>query len=529
MNKSGLVTRLAIVIIFTAVAVGFITAQLFYRITYLNEQQLSQQHINQLHKTVSATASIASYVEDEELVSEVLNGLISNDIIEGVAIETEKVSISSSDYQTNKHTLAFDLFSPFEKQRKVGTLSVTPNLAYIKSKADQISFTNVIALTFEASIVTFITVTITVFAVTRPIIAITRSLHRAVPGTSERIKQPLYHQESELGTLVDDVNKLLDKTEQQLVNERKLRNEVELLENRFRMLFENTVTPIILIEKQGNILLYNEAFVTLINKLNVPLKKSYGPYIKQLFADQKLLVQTVQNAFSNGETATGEFQLLSEDKESVLWVQAVINATVSKDYKEYIQINLHDISKRKRQIALLDHKAKHDQLTQLLNRHAAEQRIQALIDRNIPFALVLMDLNEFKPVNDIYGHNAGDEILIHVSGQLIKVLSKGDILSRWGGDEFVIILPNANKQEVTKTCEGLNNRINKPYYLREYGKSIAVSGCMGITFYPQEQLTLRGLIKNADKAMYGAKERRNSRADTYLQFLDDTKSPIGSV
>ena len=81
MNKSGLVIRLAVVIVFTAVIVGLITTQVFYRFTFLNEQNLGEQSINQLFNTVSPTASIASYLNDKGLAEEVVNGLISNDIV----------------------------------------------------------------------------------------------------------------------------------------------------------------------------------------------------------------------------------------------------------------------------------------------------------------------------------------------------------------------------------------------------------------------------------------------------------------
>jgi len=95
-------------------------------------------------------------------------------------------------------------------------------------------------------------------------IVVAKSLHILKPGTDERLAIPIFHTRSELGNLVMDVNKLLEKTESQFGQERKLRTEIETLEKRFRMLFENSLSPIVLIEPTGNILLFNKSFEKII-------------------------------------------------------------------------------------------------------------------------------------------------------------------------------------------------------------------------------------------------------------------------
>ncbi|MDP2560675.1 sensor domain-containing diguanylate cyclase [Psychrobium sp. 1_MG-2023] len=520
MNKSGLVLRLAIVIIFTAAAVGLISTQLFYSINYKNNLADGYQSIEQLHKTVSATASIATYLEDSELANEVINGLTSNDIINGAAINTSKLNISSKGYTDNENVVSFRLFSPFEQDREVGRLSIMPNLTHIRDQADAISFDNAVALTIEVTIISIITILVAFFVITRPILGIGKSLHNTVPGTDQRIKTPENHQQSELGVLVNDINKLLEKTEEQFFNERSLRNEVEVLENRFRMLFENATNPIALVESSGNILLYNQSFRELLTKLGLPLKKSYGPYLQDLFADKKLLALTVKSAFSNEEVATGEFELKAKNSDKSFWVQAVITATVSKDFKEYNQVTLHDISKRKQQIDRLSHKANYDKLTQLFNRQAAEYQLTQLINDGTPFAIILLDLNGFKPINDIYGHDAGDEILTHVASQIVKSLRKEDIASRWGGDEFVVVLPNVTSNEDIKgICKKLKQHIEKQHYLSNANKSVSVGASMGVAAFPDDQTTLEALIRSADQAMYRAKTKKS--AEHYVSFSDE--------
>tara|TARA_R110001583_G_scaffold10782_7_gene49592 strand:+ start:22310 stop:23902 length:1593 start_codon:yes stop_codon:yes gene_type:complete len=520
MNKSGLVIRLAVVIAFTAIIVGLITTQLFYRFTFLNEEALGKQSINQLYNTVSPTASIASYLGDEELAKEVVNGLTSNDIITSAAIKTDKLMVLSDTYQQSSDTIEFVLYSPFQKERRVGLLYVEANESYLRAKADNISATNTFVVAIEALIITIISILVTYSVITRPILSIGKALHSIRPGTSERINKPRSHQESEIGQLADDVNDLLAKAEQQMLKEKNLRGEVKILESRFRMLFENATSAIALVEPKGDILLYNDNFEKLIEKLKLPLKKNYGHYLQDLFVVKKELHEQIQIAFANNESATAELELISYQDESI-WVQVVVTLLITDDLQESYQITLHDISKRKYQISLLDQKANYDGLTNLLNRQAAEQHLNKLIINGQPFALIMMDLNDFKPINDVFGHDAGDELLIHVSSQLLKSLRKADVLSRWGGDEFVIILPSTTKDDVINICAKLASKLSKPHHLSQYDKSVSVTASMGVSFYPDDQMELLELIRAADKAMYYVKKEQSINNKLYLAFTSD--------
>ena len=527
MNKSGLVIRLAIVITFTAVIVGLITTQIFHRFTFLQEQTLGEQNIKQLFNTVSPTASIASYLNDEELAKEVVNGLISHDLVTDAAIKSDAILIKSDNYQESSTVLEFTLFSPFQQERSVGTLFIKVNENYLKEKANKISNTNTFVVALEASIITIISILVTYFVITRPILSIGKALHSISPGTEQRIEKPSSHQHSEIGQLADDVNDLLAKAEQQMLREKKLRNELQILESRFRMLFENATSAIVLVEPQGDILLYNETFERLVDKLALPLKKNYGNYLQDLFIHKKELHEQVKIAFANNESATAELELTSTSDENI-WVQVVVTPLVTDDFQENYQITLHDISKRKKQISLLDQKANYDALTNLLNRHAAENHLNKLTATKVPFALIMMDLNDFKPINDVFGHDVGDELLIHVASQLMKSLRKADILSRWGGDEFVIVLPHASKEEVEAICDKLITQLSKPLHLTQHNKSVFVTASMGVSFYPDDQTDLLELIKLADKAMYHVKRSRVTDKALYMTFSTDAFNTSGS-
>jgi diguanylate cyclase (GGDEF)-like protein/PAS domain S-box-containing protein len=516
MNKSGLLVRLAIVISFAALAVGLISAQLFYQHTYLNEVEVSTKKITQLYQTVNSTASIAAYLEDKQLAREVINGLATNDIVHAASISIAS-SVISTDIKHQNKPLIFNLDSPFEKDKKVGSLIIVPDLNYIESRAIEIGKDNAKALVAQSIIVTAVAIIISYFLITQPMVLIARALHRITPGTSKRLTTPDFHENSELGYLVDDVNYLLDKTEHQISEERKLRKEIGVLEKRFRMLFENSVSPIILVEPLGNILLHNVAFKSTLEKIGANFKTNFGPLLEGLFENPEQLIKSVQKSLTNDEIGTGEYKLNCKNKDDSVWVQVVVTLIRSDDMKELYQITLHDISKRKKELELLSLRADHDPLTQLFNRKALEHKIINYMDTKTPFAIILLDLDGFKQINDVYGHDAGDEILIHISGQIKRSVRRDDLTCRWGGDEFVLLLKNIEEKDLRELAKKLITRIKKSHYLKKYDKNVSVGASMGAAFFPEDEVNMQSIIHLADQAMYAVK--RQSKHDTKLNLL----------
>jgi len=519
MNKSGLIVKLAVVVLFTAVAVGTLVSQIFFRITYINELEAGKIKIAQLYNTISTTASIATYLEDKELVEEVLNGLSSNNIIYSVAVQTTRLNAESPEHRLSENSQTFALYSPFENDRQVGSLIITPDIEYISERARNISWDNLVAITIQATIITLAVVIVAYVVVTQPIVSIARKLHLIKPGTEDKIHLPRYHKHSEIGQLVADINDLLGKTRRQIIDERLLRQQVEKLSKHFKLLFENSNSPIVLSEPNGNIILYNKAFVNLLQRLDIPLQQNFGMYLRELFEEPMQIDHLVEETVNIGEFASGEFKLRYSPDNTPFWVHTVFNSTLTDDFHEYIQITLHDISIRRQQVEQLNQKAHTDKLTNLLNRRGGEKHISSLIQQQTPFALLLLDLNRFKPINDIYGHDVGDEMLKNVANQLIKSLRNSDMIARWGGDEFVIALPNVKEKEVADICLNVKNHVGKPLFLSDSNESVSVGVSIGVTFYPTEQDTLSKLIKAADKAMYSLKESRTD--DKYLAFYRD--------
>ncbi|MCB1168944.1 MAG: diguanylate cyclase [Leptospiraceae bacterium] len=167
-----------------------------------------------------------------------------------------------------------------------------------------------------------------------------------------------------------------------------------------------------------------------------------------------------------------------------------------------------DLTERKRYEDRLYYLAHHDSLTDLPNRSLFGQRLdRALIraQRNGQrFALFFMDLDRFKHINDSYGHDAGDRLLIETAERLRRTLRKGDTVSRFGGDEFNILVEDIRETEdVTVVADKVLKALEEP--IQVGGKFERVSPSIGIAIYPEDGLTGQELLECADRSMYRAK------------------------
>ncbi|GIU16162.1 deoxyguanosine kinase [Shewanella sp. MBTL60-112-B2] len=154
------------------------------------------------------------------------------------------------------------------------------------------------------------------------------------------------------------------------------------------------------------------------------------------------------------------------------------------------------------------HSAKHDSLTQLPNRALIEDRLeQAILSHardTAQFAVVFIDLDHFKQVNDSYGHQVGDKLLVHVSEVLTNGIRRSDTVGRLGGDEFVIILNDIKDlKSVNDVTESLLVSLYQPFVINQ--QAISVSASIGIAIYPKDGDCIDALLKTADKQMYRAK------------------------
>jgi diguanylate cyclase (GGDEF)-like protein/PAS domain S-box-containing protein len=169
----------------------------------------------------------------------------------------------------------------------------------------------------------------------------------------------------------------------------------------------------------------------------------------------------------------------------------------------------------------LDHFAHHDELTGLPNRRLLSARINQALARAIAEdrsgAVVFVDLDRFKLVNDSLGHGAGDELLTLVTNRLRKGLRADDFLARFGGDEFIVLLEKTTGEGAGVVAAHLINRLSEPFVLSS-GDEIYIGASIGISLFPQDSTNPEELLQHADAALYQAKSAGKS---TYRLYSSD--------
>lgn len=162
----------------------------------------------------------------------------------------------------------------------------------------------------------------------------------------------------------------------------------------------------------------------------------------------------------------------------------------------------------------MHHLASYDTLTELPNRRMLlahmEQAMQRCLRNNNSMALLFLDLNGFKPVNDQYGHKAGDEVLKQVAHRLSGAMRASDRVARFGGDEFVVLAEDiTEKEDVCGIVGKIDAEIYRPFLLKD-GVAATISTSIGVAIYPRDGLDLESLLRIADTAMYAAKKSESN-------------------
>ena len=183
------------------------------------------------------------------------------------------------------------------------------------------------------------------------------------------------------------------------------------------------------------------------------------------------------------------------------------------------QVTLMYISSSKRKSEQLHHQAHHDLLTGLPNRSSLMLHLEEMLARTSanPFALLLLDLDRFKEVNDTFGHQTGDVLLREIGPRLRGVLRASDVLARLGGDEFALLLPETGAAAAVGVAEKLLHALDEPFGVDGY--EFQIGGSIGIASFPVDGLSPTDLMRRADVAMYAAK-RANLGTAVYATELD---------
>ena len=209
-----------------------------------------------------------------------------------------------------------------------------------------------------------------------------------------------------------------------------------------------------------------------------------------------------------GITDEAEWSYIRRDG-SRLWVQVTVSALTTEEKRVTGWLCFaYDVTDRKRTQDQIAHMAQHDALTGLPTRTLLRDRLQMAMERSqrskSVMALLMIDLDNFKRVNDLHGHSTGDELLVAVAKRLEDTVRKSDTVARMGGDEFVVLLEDLKSQaHAERVAQKLIDALSVPVHAG--GESLPMSASIGLCLYPDGGYDAETLLKNADVAMYYAK------------------------
>ncbi|WP_153108759.1 bifunctional diguanylate cyclase/phosphodiesterase [Propionivibrio limicola] len=291
------------------------------------------------------------------------------------------------------------------------------------------------------------------------------------------------------------------------------RRQNEVRQQRAASVFSHAREGIMITEADGTIVEVNEAFSRITGYTYEEAIGQNPRIIKSGFQDadfyRSMWESLIQSGYWYGE-------LWNRNKSGELFA-ALTDITAVYDaagkVQNYVAL-FSDITQMKEYQRQLEHVAHYDSLTGLPNRVLLADRLrQSMVlsmRRGLSLAVLYLDLDGFKPVNDRYGHDVGDKLLQTVAQRMKDVLREGDTISRIGGDEFVAVLVDLEHEpDCLPVLERLLHAASMP--LPVNGHTIEVSASIGVTFYPQDKGDADLLMRHADQAMYHAKQEGKNR------------------
>ncbi len=299
-------------------------------------------------------------------------------------------------------------------------------------------------------------------------------------------------------------------------------------ENRWlESLFKNATYPITLVDNNHRILDINKSFqeVFKYNLQDIKGKDldSIMNMSREKSADKNLTKKLLQGQIVEIEAT--RYDKYGNPVECIIrGIPVMIDGKLIGAYGIYI-----DITERKKQEKKIKYLSFHDSLTDLYNRTYLEEEIKRIdVKRQLPISLIMADLNGLKIINDSYGHSLGDQLLIKTAEILTESCREEDLVARWGGDEFVVLLPQTSSQQVKNICKRINQNCNKSK-IKEIEDDIPVSIALGYAVKEKSATDIFEVLKMAEDRMYNNKltESRSVKshiAKTLLKTLQE-KSP----
>ncbi|WP_147821121.1 GGDEF domain-containing response regulator [Salidesulfovibrio onnuriiensis] len=292
-------------------------------------------------------------------------------------------------------------------------------------------------------------------------------------------------------------------------------------EEKYRSIFERAVEGIFQCTVDGTFLEANPALLHILGYESVGQVVGIPGISNMIMFDGEQRQRYLSNLRRDGYVSNYEYKGRKRNGE-IVWLSESSRLVEAADGTEIVEGVVEDITRRKRQEQELRHLATMDSLTGVPNRHVFFDRLEHAVESAKRYgtllAVLFVDLDEFKKVNDTYGHSAGDKLLQAVAERCQKRVRAADTFARIGGDEFGVLLERVEDVDnVSSVAREILDAVGKPFAVDDM--EMAVGATIGISLYPQDGEDAVSLLAKADSAMYSSKNKGREKFAFHSSIL----------
>jgi diguanylate cyclase (GGDEF)-like protein len=526
-------------------AAGITGTQLFFE--YRNVRQDIVRSLESLARTFAPGAATALWDYQEDLLKSLARGIGEHGLVTAVDINDLHGRISAThraaetEIASPNLTVRQTLYHRFEdgQQETLGTLSIASSEAKVLARLNSIAVSVGLSITAQLLFLGGMLAALARLLVVKPLTRFSAEVSRL--GATDQVQQidvgPV--EIIEIATLQQGFNQLLRRVaeshasmtaanvelEQRVAERtRKLdeRNQALVREHEFTLALVRSIPGVVcVLDATGGIVIANQSAEVLIGSPGIALDGQSWHTLPALAVTdhslRKLLQQVQESGSANAEASFPN----DAGQETTYQFEAL---QVGDGWDTRIIVVGVDVTQKHQRALQAQHQAFHDQLTGLSNRalllERLEQTIAAGTRRNASFALAFIDLDQFKPINDLSGHDAGDAVLCEIAVRLRQCVRETDTVARYGGDEFVLLLLDSTTDGLQRVTEAILATVAQPIFWQDH--AFRISASIGFAVFPRDGRSAKDLLDAADAAMYRAKQAGRNRADFGIELAAES-------
>lgn len=526
--KKSILSGTLFAVLIVALAVSTIFVLVTSRITEQRATEAARVRLLELMASAEQAAAIACFADDAILAKETAAGLVLSTDVLSVAILSGDRQLthvyrkgvgSAAEKHLAGEKLSIPLYSPFVTGERIGSLHLTPNMEAIRTTVfEEIRYVALLLVLLALASVSAVGGVVALLVV-RPVKTMSDQLHALDAAGGATLPVPRGHEESELGRLAQDINGLTGRLVTTLKQEHELRLQRELDERKYRAIFENVDAGIFILDHSGRLQSCNPAFMRLMkDSLSDPFHECAESVLAALpWVNREHVSRLVDRCLCDNVPRDDDLEMSTADGHS-RWFNLVLRPVGNG----LAQGMASDVTERHRAEQEARRKLLVDELTGEPNRAGLEQALRAMIEEHPPesqerFALLLVDLDGFKRVNDALGLPVGDEILRNTARRLKACLYPEDMVSRLGGDEFAILVrADAGMTGVARVAERIVQVLDFSFLVEKAPVKLGAS--VGITLYPADARDVPSLLRNSELAL----DRARADGGHGFRFFDSS-------